>query len=95
MFLPIEDCRDTLENLKEGCEGEVTISRAQLKIRREQEMRNARKAVRDTVDGWVKFYKKSDKYFEVGRVIPEPGSEGQEEPIRKLCPAAESQRPKR
>ncbi|KAI5304577.1 hypothetical protein KEM56_006313 [Ascosphaera pollenicola] len=95
MFMPIEDCEQ--DPSKEGCEGEAEMSAAEKKVRREQETRRAKKHVAKAVEGWFKFYDKSDKYVKIGRVIPEPdGAEFKEEqPVPTLCAAAESQRPKR
>jgi hypothetical protein len=79
MFVPVEDVED--EN----------ITSAQKKIRRESELRSARRKVEATVQRWQAFFANHKKYFEVGRVVN--GTVGGEE--WPLCESAEKQRPKR
>ncbi|KAJ5162044.1 hypothetical protein N7492_007436 [Penicillium capsulatum] len=81
MFLPVED-------VQEG------LSAAQVKVRREREMRLARTQIHKTVARWEGFFRNHKRYFQVGRVVdgesadPEWGRRG-------LCEGAQSQRPKR
>ncbi|KAI5291420.1 hypothetical protein KEM54_004865 [Ascosphaera aggregata] len=96
MYIPIEDCDD--DPNKSGCEEEAKLTKAQKKVRREQELRNAKKYVSKAINGWYRFYDKSDKYSKVGRVIPEPYGEEltvDTKPVPTLCAKAEDQRPKR
>ncbi|WEW54649.1 hypothetical protein PRK78_000069 [Emydomyces testavorans] len=94
MYVPVED--------DDASEAERGMSRAQKKVRREREMREARKMVEKQVRHWVEFYEKSDKYFAVGRVVPErDGRRGEEEEEgrggkrRELCESAKEGRPRR
>lgn len=90
MYIPVEDLNEEDE------EGEQ-LTRGQKKVRREQEMREARRKVRAEVERWSRFYRNSEKYFEVGRVvIGSPGYEAEVEvEVPDLCEAAEMARPKR
>lgn len=89
MYIPIEDDDDS--------EVERRMTRAEKKVRREREKREARKKVQEQVQHWVDFYAKSGKYFPVGRVVPEQEQEGEqgEKKELELCEAAKKQRPKR
>lgn len=87
MFIPVDEPGE-LERLSSG----------ERKIRREQDLRNARKRVEKQVAHWVGFFGNHKKYFEVGRVVKErKGSDEaeREEGKRVLCEAARKQRPKR
>jgi hypothetical protein len=87
--------------------GIVTLTtKAQRKIRAEQERREARKRVHREVDKWLRFYREHGKYFEVGRLVVGDGdAEGlageakegvrYEGEVPALCEAAERARPKR
>ena len=74
--------------------GGVKVQAAQ-KVVREQQLRMARKKVRETIEGWQKMFRGDGgrDYFEVGRVVRE---EGWLERLsrRKLCAQAEKGRPK-
>ncbi|KAL4934538.1 putative heme/steroid binding domain protein [Aspergillus undulatus] len=83
MFIPIDEPED-LEGLSSG----------EKKIRREQDVRNARKRVEKSIAHWVGFFGNHKKYFEVGRVVKGPG-DGKTGEKRELCEAARKQRPKR
>lgn len=66
------------------------------KKHREQELRKARRKVRETLDGWASMFRgdggKKD-YFEVGKVVREEGWL-ERLPRRKLCAQAKRGRPK-
>lgn len=65
------------------------------KLYREQELRKARKQVRETIEGWRKMFAGDGgkDYFEVGKVVREEGWL-EKLPLRKLCARAEKGRPK-
>jgi predicted heme/steroid binding protein len=88
MFVPVDDDGDE----GEGEEGGLT--KAQVKIRREREVREAKRRVQEAVQHWEGFFRNSDRYFYVGRVV---GREGWEERVerRGLCEKARGLRPKR
>ncbi len=94
MYIPIED-EDDQEGEDVGGDGGSgkRMSSGDRKIRREQEMREARRKVRAEVERWSKFYANSEKYFEVGRVVV--GATDDESDVPKLCEAAEKARPRR
>ncbi|KAH0541541.1 hypothetical protein FGG08_004016 [Glutinoglossum americanum] len=75
-------------------EDEEGLSRGEVKVRREREMREAKRQVHGAVEHWVKFFEGSGKYFFVGKVV---GREGWEERVerRGLCERAKELRPKR
>ncbi|KAI1908872.1 hypothetical protein LOZ12_005080 [Ophidiomyces ophidiicola] len=89
MFIPIEDDDDS--------EVEKALSKAAKKIRRERELREARQMVYKQVKHWVDFYGKSDKYFYVGRLVPEQNGENPDikQEKRQLCEKAKQDRPRR
>jgi predicted heme/steroid binding protein len=122
MFIPVEDVEGDEEEGKWGGDegvagaqrkgggGEGGIvkltTKAQRKIRAEQERREARKRVHREVDKWLRFYREHGKYFEVGRLVADDGdAEGlagkakegvrYEGEVPALCEAAERARPKR
>ncbi|KAF2816547.1 uncharacterized protein BDZ99DRAFT_458406 [Mytilinidion resinicola] len=70
------------------------LSKAQLKIRREQEYRQARKNVAKTLEGWHVLFRgdKDKKYFKVGEVV-RPSGWLDKLPKRGLCEAAKKARP--
>lgn len=82
MFLPVEDVQD------EG------LTSAQVKTRREREMRVARGNIQKTVARWEGFFRNHKTYFQVGKVVDDP-REDVERGKRVLCEGAQSQRPKR
>ena len=88
MFMPIDADEDGERAQSLGKEG-----RKERKLKRERELRVARKQVWETVEGWRKTYDggKDGKYFKVGTVK----REGDWGPRRELCEQAKSQRPKR
>jgi hypothetical protein len=61
---------------------------------RRTELATALKRVDDGLAHWVKFFTKSDKYHEVGRVVREDGWL-EKLPRRELCRQAYKARPKR
>ncbi|KAL1582376.1 hypothetical protein WHR41_08878 [Cladosporium halotolerans] len=73
-------------------EKEVTPEQKKL---REQELRNARKKVKDTIEGWSKMFRGAGgkDYFEVGTVKREPDWL-EKTPKRGLCAQAQKNRPK-
>ncbi|GAB7354023.1 hypothetical protein MBLNU459_g4610t1 [Dothideomycetes sp. NU459] len=76
--------------------GRKGATKAEEKIRREQEYRLARKKVQDTIEGWATMFRGDGgkNYFKVGEVKrPEGWLEAL--PKRKLCDRAQKQRPKR
>lgn len=78
MFMPIDDIDESL-------------TPGQKKIRREQELRQAKAKVEGAVKRWVMFFRNHKTYFEAGKVI---GEEVTGEPW-PLCQSAQKQRPKR
>lgn len=83
MFLPVED-------VQEG------LSSAQVKVRREREVRVARGQIQKTVARWEGFFRNHKRYFQVGGVVGEAGVDTDAEwGKRVLCEGAQSQRPKR
>ena len=62
---------------------------------RAQEIRKARKQVKDTIDNWAKVFRgdSGKDYFEVGTVERELGWL-EKEPVRTLCAQAQKNRPK-
>lgn len=89
LYVPVED-----EAAAED-EAERALTPGQKKIRREREWREARKLVHKQVDGWLRFYRNSRKYWEVGKVVDGPGPEGKGLEMRPLCDQAQKMRPKR
>ena len=76
-------------------DGKPPLSKAEIKIKREQATRKAKKQIKTTIDGWHKMYRgeKDNKgYFYVGQIEREPGWL-EKLPKRKLCDAAEKSRP--
>lgn len=84
MYIPVDEEKGSHQDSKE--------ERRERKLRREKEMREARRKVFETVEGWRKLFDggKGGKYFRVGKVV---GQEWGEK--RKLCQKAMEQRPKR
>jgi len=72
----------------------VKVTAEQKKLR-EQELRKARKKVKDTIDGWTKMFngEGGKDYFAVGTVKREPGWL-EKLPKRTLCAQAQKARPK-
>ncbi|KAF2203459.1 cytochrome b5 [Delitschia confertaspora ATCC 74209] len=72
------------------------LTKAQLKIRREQELRNARKQMKEGLEGWHALFRgdKGKPYHKVGEVVREEGWL-ERLPRRKLCKQAEESRPVR
>lgn len=84
MFLPIDD--PVADNKH--------FSAAQLAAIRQEERREAERKVFEALEHWVNFFSRSDKYHKVGTIKREPGWLDKE-PVKKLCDAAQQQRPKR
>ena len=91
MYIPVED-EDDQEG--EDVAGGKRLSSGERKIRREQELREARRKVRAEVERWGRFYANSEKYFAVGRVEVGSDEEATGE-LPDLCEAAEKARPRR
>ncbi|KAL8994446.1 MAG: hypothetical protein Q9169_005591 [Polycauliona sp. 2 TL-2023] len=84
MFIPVDD------------DGEEVVSSKVKKVRRERDMRVARKKVEEAVEGWRRLFDggKGGKYFWVGRVVGRENDKEKEE-VRGLCEAAREGRPRR
>lgn len=82
-YMPIDDDEDT-------------VSKAELKIRRERDLRFARKKAEATIEGWSKMFRGEGgkKYFKVGKVVRKEGWMDRL-PKRELCQRAQEGRPKR
>lgn len=80
IYIPLDDNDDDL------------LSSAERKTRSERERRLAKKKVREEVQKWEDFYKNSQKYFEVGKVLRQDKYDG---PPPVLCDSAMKSRPKR
>ncbi|CAK7262842.1 hypothetical protein SEPCBS119000_000192 [Sporothrix epigloea] len=78
MFLPIDN--PEVDNYWTAVE---------LAQKKADELDQAKKRVRDSVQHWVDFFKKSPKYQFVGKLVREPGWEGDMKP---LCKAAQDGR---
>jgi predicted heme/steroid binding protein len=81
MYIPVED--DPGEQISSG----------ERKKRAERERRAAKRMVRDEVRKWESFYQKSEKYFEVGKVVS--GDKGIGDVPPELCEDAKKMRPRR
>jgi predicted heme/steroid binding protein len=84
MYIPVET-EATLKSLSKG----------ELKIKRERERRLAKKKVSGGIDQWAKVFRGETgrPYFYVGEITREEGWL-EKLPKRKLCAAAEESRPK-
>jgi len=80
----------------EGGKGKRELSRAELKIRRAREYRQARKNVAKVLEGWHALFRgdKDKKYFKVGEVV-RPDGWLEALPKRELCEPAKKGRPVR
>lgn len=88
MYIPIEDADESHR--------ERTLTAAEKKRRHEKEVQEAREKVAAQVNHWVKFYSGHEKYFAVGKVVPEKdGQEQSPRQVRRLCEGAQKNRPKR
>lgn len=84
MFLPLDDP-----------DVDAHWSKAELKILREQERRQAAKKVHDGLKHWVDFFGKSPKYTFVG-YVKRPADWLDKEPQRELCEqAAKGRKPRK
>lgn len=88
LFVPRDD-PDTTD------EKELAMTMREKSARLRFEMRDGRRTVKEKVNHWVEFYRKSDKYFEVGKLVEEPGVVREIDERRPLGPCGEKQRPKR
>lgn len=82
MYIPLEDA-----------ECDKKLSAAEKKIRRERDVRVARKKVQETVEGWAVMFRGEGgkKYFPVGEVVREKGWL-EKLPARELCRRAQNLR---
>ncbi|EED21444.1 heme/steroid binding domain protein, putative [Talaromyces stipitatus ATCC 10500] len=88
LYIPIEDADDSHR--------EKSLTPGEKKRRHEREVQEAREKVAAQVDHWVKFYSNHNKYFAVGKVVPEKDQEEvREKKEWKLCESAQQNRPKR
>lgn len=85
MFLPLDDPQE-----------DAQLSKKELKIRREREMREAKQQVRDAVAHWVGFFRggRDGDYFEVGTVKREKNWPSKR-PVPPLCEKSKKARKKR
>lgn len=76
--------------------GRSGVKKADLKIQRERDLRQAKKQVKATIEHWQALFsgEKGKPYFKVGEIVREDGWL-EKLPRRDLCEAAKSQRPKR
>lgn len=91
MYLPLEE-----ETTDPASSEEPTLTPAELKNRRAQERRDARKKVAATIDGWARVFagETGKEYVAVGQVVREEGWL-EKLPRRELCQKAKDIRPKR
>jgi hypothetical protein len=77
-------------------EADAKLTKTELKLRREKDLRKARKNVKKGIEGWSMVFKGETgrPYFEVGQIVHEEGWL-EKLPIRPLCEQAESGRPTR
>ena len=77
-------------------EEEEVVSSKVRKMRRERDLRVARRKVEEAVEGWRRLFDggKGGRYFWVGRVVRGEEEEGMGE-VRALCRAAREGRPRR
>jgi hypothetical protein len=87
MYIPVEDADESHR--------EKTLTATEKRLRHEKEVQEAREKVVAQVNHWVRFYSGHEKYFAVGKVVPEQGQEEEEREERKLCEGAQKNRPKR
>lgn len=87
MYIPIEDADDSHR--------EKSLTAIEKRLRHEKEVREARERVQAQVDHWVRFYSTHQKYFAVGKVVPEDTDEEPQTEKRELCESAQQNRPRR
>ena len=88
MYIPVEDADESHR--------EKTLTAAEKKRRHEREVQEAREKVVAQVNHWVKFYSGHERYFAVGKVVPEKDVQEESPKVeRKLCEGAQKNRPKR
>ncbi len=98
MYMPVDP--ETKDNASpdviEKAKHRKELSSAERKNRHAQEVRQAKKAVRDGIEGWAKVFRgdTGKPYRKVGEVKREEGWLDKV-PVRELCEAAEKQRPVR
>lgn len=98
MFIPIdpEHKADATEEDKEKAKTRRKLSSGEMKNRHAQELRTARRQMKEGLENWHMLFRgdKGKPYRKVGTVKREKGWMDKL-PIRKLCEAAEKQRPVR
>ncbi|KAF1986405.1 cytochrome b5 [Aulographum hederae CBS 113979] len=87
MFVPVEDPE---------YDAEMGVTGAEVKNRKANERRIARRKVKEALEGWHVLFRgaKAKPYFWVGHLVREEGWE-EAEPRRELCEGARKQKPKR
>jgi hypothetical protein len=85
MYMPIDDPAE-----------DAKLSSGELKIRRERDMRIAKKKVKETIEHWAGVFKGDTgrPYFYVGRIV-RPEGWPENEPRKELCEQARLGRPTR
>ncbi|KAK8862979.1 cytochrome b5 [Apiospora arundinis] len=83
MFIPLDD--PAVDN---------KYTTAELAAIKAEERTEAERKVFEALEHWANFFARSDKYHKVGTVRREPDWL-EKEPMKKLCDAAQQQRPKR
>jgi predicted heme/steroid binding protein len=83
MYIPVDDPEE-----------DAKLTKTELKIRRERERREAKRRVKEGIEGWAQVFRGETgrPYFQVGSLKKEEGELG---PVRELCQAAKESRPKR
>jgi len=102
MFMPIDPPSDPAEGADDDkAEANTTgakksLTKGELKIRRERDLRVAKKKVREGIDHWVKVFsgETGRPYFYVGEIKRE-GGWLEKIPKRELCQPAKDSRPRR
>ena len=90
MYIPVDNDMPVEEEAREK-----EVPKAELKVRRQQDAREARKRVKAVIEGWSKVFagETGKEYLEVGKVKREEGWL-EKMPKRQLCEKASMERPK-
>lgn len=85
MYIPLDSPED-----------DAKLSKRELKIRREREIREGKKRVREGIEHWASVFRGETgrPYFYIGQIKREPGWL-ENLPKRELCQPAREGRPKR
>lgn len=100
MFIPISPAEAAADGRKvdakyyAALESMPAPSKGQLKIRREKEVREAKKQVAATTENWAMMFRgdKGKAYFKVGEV-KRPAGWPENTPVKPLCKDARLKRP--